>query len=92
MALDSARIRAACFKDRCGRCVLEWSSYSRSIAIRWRWFQIKVPVQHLAPTAADPAFHDRVHPRRLNSGADHSGAGGLEDGADRGGGAPGRAG
>jgi hypothetical protein len=42
------------------------------------------PVQQLAPAAADPAFHDRVHSRRLDSGADHSGAGGLEDGVEHG--------
>ena len=28
------------------------------------------PIQQLTPAAANPAFHDRVHPRRLNSGAD----------------------
>src|SRR5690242_5271045 len=28
------------------------------------------PVQQLAPAAADPAFHDRVHSRRLNRGAE----------------------
>ncbi len=39
----------------------------------------------LAPAAADPAFHDRVHSRRLNSGADDPGASGLEDGVERGG-------
>jgi hypothetical protein len=43
------------------------------------------PVQQLAPAAADPAFHDRVHSRRLDSGADHPGASGLEDGVERGG-------
>jgi hypothetical protein len=43
------------------------------------------PVRQLTPAGADPAFHDRVHSRRLNSGADHPGASGLEDGAGRGG-------
>jgi NAD(P)-dependent dehydrogenase (short-subunit alcohol dehydrogenase family) len=35
--------------------------------------------------AADPAFHDRVHPRRLDSGAGYPGASGLEDCVERGG-------
>ena len=36
------------------------------------------PVQQLTPTAADPAFHDRIHPRRLDRGADNPDARGLE--------------
>ena len=43
------------------------------------------PVQQLTPAAADPAFRDRVHSWRLNSGADAPDASGLEDGAGRGG-------
>jgi hypothetical protein len=43
------------------------------------------PVQQLTPATADPAFHDRVHSRRLNSGADNPDASGLEDGVERGG-------
>jgi hypothetical protein len=43
------------------------------------------PVQQLASAAADPAFHDRVHSRRLNRGADHPDASGLEDGVECGG-------
>jgi hypothetical protein len=42
--------------------------------IRWRWF---------TAAAADPAFHDRVHARRLNSGVDDPGASGLKDGVER---------
>ena len=36
------------------------------------------PVQRLAPAAADLAFHDRVHPWRLDGGADDPDARGLE--------------
>ena len=43
------------------------------------------PVQQLAPAAAGPAFHDRVHPWRLDGGADDPDARGLEDRAGRGG-------
>jgi hypothetical protein len=43
------------------------------------------PVQQLAPAAADPPFHDRVHSRRLNGGADDPGVSGLEDRVERGG-------
>src|SRR5258708_1256728 len=43
------------------------------------------PVQQLTPATADPAFHDRVHSWRLNSGADDPDASGLEDGVERGG-------
>src|SRR5260370_26843023 len=42
------------------------------------------PVQQLTPAAADPAFHDRVHSGRLESGADDADASGLEDRAERG--------
>src|SRR5271166_2535034 len=42
------------------------------------------PVQQLTSAAADPAFHDRVHSRRLNSGADDPDASGLEYGVERG--------
>jgi hypothetical protein len=35
------------------------------------------PVEELAPAPADPAFDDRVHARRLDGGAQDSGAGGL---------------
>src|SRR5450759_5111240 len=38
------------------------------------------PVQQLTPAAADPAFHDRAHSWRLNSGADDPGASGPEYG------------
>ena len=41
------------------------------------------PVQQLTTATAYPAFHDRVHSGRLNSGADHPGARGLEDGVER---------
>ena len=43
------------------------------------------PVQELTAAAADPAFHDRVHSWRLNSGPDDSDASGLEDLVERGG-------
>jgi TOTE conflict system primase-like protein len=43
------------------------------------------PVQQLPPAAADPALHDRVHSRRLNTGADDPGASGPQDGVERGG-------
>ena len=43
------------------------------------------PVQQLTPAAADPAFHDRVHSRRLDRGAEDPGASGVEDGVERGG-------
>jgi hypothetical protein len=36
------RSGAACFRVRCGRWVLQKSSYSRSTIIRCRWFQIRV--------------------------------------------------
>ena len=42
------------------------------------------PVQQLTAATADPAFHDRVHSGRLDSGADHPGASGLEGGVERG--------
>jgi hypothetical protein len=37
------------------------------------------PVQQLASAAADPPLDDRIHPRRLNGGADNPDASGLED-------------
>ena len=40
-------------------------------------------VQDLASQCADQAFADRVHPRRLDRGAQDGGAGGLEDGVER---------
>jgi hypothetical protein len=43
------------------------------------------PVQQFSAAAADPAFHDRIHLRRLDGGADHSDAGGLEHCVERGG-------
>ena len=42
-------------------------------------------VQQLASAAANPAFHDRVHSRRLNGGADDPGTSGLEDRVECGG-------
>jgi hypothetical protein len=42
-------------------------------------------VQELAAQCADQALADRVHPRRLDRGAQDDGAGGLEDGIERGG-------
>ena len=42
-------------------------------------------VQELAAQGADEALADRVHPRRLDGGAQDPGAGGLEDGVERGG-------
>jgi hypothetical protein len=36
------------------------------------------PVQELAAAAADPAFHDRIHPRRLDRRADDPDARSLE--------------
>ena len=41
-------------------------------------------VQHLAAAASDPAFHDRIHSRRLDRGADHPDAGDLEHCVDGG--------
>jgi len=41
------------------------------------------PIQQLTPTGADPAFHDRVHSRRLNSRADDPDTSGPEDGVER---------
>ena len=38
----SGRSGAAWFRVRCGRCVLQKSSYSRRTVIRWRWFQGRV--------------------------------------------------
>jgi hypothetical protein len=35
--------------------------------------------------AADPPFHDRIHPGRLNRSTDYPGASGLEDLIERGG-------
>ena len=43
------------------------------------------PVEQLSAAAADPAFHDRVHPRRLDRRADHLDASGLEHCVERGG-------
>jgi hypothetical protein len=43
------------------------------------------PVQQLAAAAADPPFHDRIHPRRLNRSTDHPGASVTEDLIERGG-------
>jgi hypothetical protein len=37
------------------------------------------PVKQLTTAAADPAFHDRIHARRLNSGADNPDTSGPED-------------
>ncbi len=41
-------------------------------------------VQELAAQGANEALADRVHPRSLDGGAQDSGAGGLEDGVERG--------
>jgi hypothetical protein len=41
-------------------------------------------VQELAVQGADEALADRAHARRLDSGAQDPGAGGLEDGVERG--------
>jgi hypothetical protein len=43
------------------------------------------PVRQLPSAAANPAFHDRVHPRRLDRGPDDPGAPGPENGVERGG-------
>ena len=43
------------------------------------------PVQQLAAAAADPPFHDRIHPGRLNRSTDYPGASGTEDLIERGG-------
>jgi hypothetical protein len=43
------------------------------------------PVQQLTAAAADPAFHDRIHPRRLNARAGNPDASGPEDLIERGG-------
>ena len=43
------------------------------------------PVQQLTPAAADPAFHDRIHPRRLDRGAGNPDARSLEHRAGCGG-------
>jgi hypothetical protein len=43
------------------------------------------PVKQLAAAAADLPFHDRIHPRRLNRGADNPDVGGLEHRVERGG-------
>ena len=45
-------------------------------------------VQEVAAQDAGQAFADRVHARRLHSGAQDPGTGGLEDGAERGGEVP----
>jgi hypothetical protein len=37
------------------------------------------PVQQLVAAAANPPFHDRIHPRRLNRSTDYPGASGTED-------------
>jgi hypothetical protein len=42
-------------------------------------------VQDLPAQGADEALADRVHPRSLDRGAQDPGAGGLEDGVERGG-------
>ncbi len=42
------------------------------------------PVQYLSAQGADEALAGRVHARRLDSGAQDPGAGGLEDGVERG--------
>jgi len=42
-------------------------------------------IQQLTPARADPAFHNRVHSRRLNGRADDPDASGLEAGVKRGG-------
>ena len=39
-------------------------------------------VEELTAQSADEALADRVHPRRLDSGAQDPGAGGLEDGVE----------
>ena len=41
-------------------------------------------VEELAAQGADEALADRVHPRSLDGGAQDPGAGGLEDGIERG--------
>jgi len=43
------------------------------------------PAQQLTAAATDPPLHDRVHPRRLNGGADDPGASCLEHGVEGGG-------
>ena len=43
------------------------------------------PVQQLVVAAADPPFHDRIHPRHLNRSTDYPGAIGMEDLIERGG-------
>ncbi|MGH3402547.1 MAG: hypothetical protein ACRDRJ_08575 [Streptosporangiaceae bacterium] len=43
------------------------------------------PVQQLTAAGADPAFHDRIQPRRLNGGAGNPDASGPEDLIERGG-------
>src|SRR6266436_9018983 len=40
--------------------------------------QYQGPVRQLTPAAADPAFHDRTHPRRLDRRADNPDARSLE--------------
>jgi hypothetical protein len=65
--------------------MLQESSYSRQDGHQVALVPDQGPVQQLAPAAADPAFHNRVHPGSLNSGADDPGASGVEDGAERGG-------
>src|SRR6266487_3992290 len=45
-----------------------------------RFAEDQDPIQQLAAQGADKSFADRVHPRRLDSGAQDRGAGGLEDG------------
>ena len=42
-------------------------------------------VEELSAQGADKALADRIHARRLDSGAQDPGAGGLEDGVERGG-------
>jgi hypothetical protein len=42
-------------------------------------------IQEFAAQGADQALADRVHARRLHSGAQDPGTGGLEDGVERGG-------
>ena len=39
----------------------------------------RCPVKQLTAAAADPALHDRIHPRRLNARADNLDASGPED-------------
>jgi len=84
MPSGSCRSGAACLRAWCGRWgvvdVLVLAQHDHQVPL----IPHQGPVQQLAAAAADPPFHDRIHPRRLNRSTDYPGASGTEDLIERG--------